>query len=79
VTADELEPHRRGDRLELELEVLVNGVRIGGDTLASMAWSFEDLAAYASRGTWVRTGDVLGVGNLRRWVPRRPLGPGGTS
>jgi 2-keto-4-pentenoate hydratase/2-oxohepta-3-ene-1,7-dioic acid hydratase in catechol pathway len=62
VTADELEPYRRGDRLDLELEVLVNGVRIGGDTLASMAWSFEELVAYASRGTWVRTGDVLGSG-----------------
>jgi 2-keto-4-pentenoate hydratase/2-oxohepta-3-ene-1,7-dioic acid hydratase in catechol pathway len=62
VTADELEPYRRGDRLELELEVLVNGERIGGDTLGNMAWSFEDLVAYASRGTWVRTGDVLGSG-----------------
>jgi 2-keto-4-pentenoate hydratase/2-oxohepta-3-ene-1,7-dioic acid hydratase in catechol pathway len=62
VTADELEPHRRGDRLVLELEVLLNGDRVGGDTLASMAWSFEDLVAYASRGTWVRTGDVLGSG-----------------
>ena len=62
VTADELEPYRRGDRLDLELEVLVNGERIGGDTVASMAWSFEDLVAYASRGTWVRTGDVLGSG-----------------
>jgi 2-keto-4-pentenoate hydratase/2-oxohepta-3-ene-1,7-dioic acid hydratase in catechol pathway len=62
VTADELEPYRRGDRLELELEVLVNGGRIGGDTLANMAWSFDELVAYASRGTWVRTGDVLGSG-----------------
>ena len=62
VTADELEPYRRGERLDLELEVLVNGERIGGDTLASMAWSFEELVAYASRGTWVRTGDVLGSG-----------------
>ena len=62
VTADELEPYRRGDRLDLELEVLVSGERIGGDTLANMAWGFEDLVAYASRGTWVRTGDVLGSG-----------------
>ena len=62
VTADELEPYRRGDRLELELEVLLNGERVGGDRLASMAWSFEDLVAYASRGAWVRTGDVLGSG-----------------
>jgi 2-keto-4-pentenoate hydratase/2-oxohepta-3-ene-1,7-dioic acid hydratase in catechol pathway len=62
VTADELEPYRRGERLDLQLEVLVNGERIGGDTLANMAWSFEELVAYASRGTWVRTGDVLGSG-----------------
>jgi 2-keto-4-pentenoate hydratase/2-oxohepta-3-ene-1,7-dioic acid hydratase in catechol pathway len=62
VTAEELEPYRRGDRLDLTLEVLLNGERVGGDTLASMAWSFEDLVAYASRGTWVRTGDVLGSG-----------------
>jgi 2-keto-4-pentenoate hydratase/2-oxohepta-3-ene-1,7-dioic acid hydratase in catechol pathway len=62
VTADELEPYRRGDRLDLALDVLVNGERIGGDSLASMAWSFEDLVAYASRGTVVRTGDVLGSG-----------------
>jgi 2-keto-4-pentenoate hydratase/2-oxohepta-3-ene-1,7-dioic acid hydratase in catechol pathway len=62
VTVDELEPYRRGDRLDLELEVLVNDERIGGDTLASMAWSFEELVAYASRGAWVRAGDVLGSG-----------------
>jgi 2-keto-4-pentenoate hydratase/2-oxohepta-3-ene-1,7-dioic acid hydratase in catechol pathway len=62
VTVDELEEHRHGDRLDLELEVLVNGVRIGGDSLANMAWSFEELVAYASRGTWVREGDVLGSG-----------------
>ena len=27
-----------------------------------MAWSFEEMTAYASRGTWVRTGDVLSSG-----------------
>jgi 2-keto-4-pentenoate hydratase/2-oxohepta-3-ene-1,7-dioic acid hydratase in catechol pathway len=62
VTADELQQYRNGDRLDLELEVLVNGVRTGGDTLANMAWSFEELVAYASRGAWVRAGDVLGSG-----------------
>jgi len=62
VTADELEPYRRGDRLALELEVFVNGERIGGDSLANMAWSFEELVAYASRGTSVRAGDVIGSG-----------------
>lgn len=62
VTADELEPHRRGDRLDLRMDVSVNGVPFGGDTLAEMAWSFEELVAYASRGTSVQPGDVLGSG-----------------
>lgn len=62
VTADELEPHRRGDRLDLAMSVSVNDVEIGSDTLANMAWRFEDLVAYASRGAWVRPGDVLGSG-----------------
>jgi 2-keto-4-pentenoate hydratase/2-oxohepta-3-ene-1,7-dioic acid hydratase in catechol pathway len=63
VTADELEPHRRGDgRLDLDMGVAVNGVEIGDDSLANMGWSFEEMVAYASRGTSVRPGDVLGSG-----------------
>src|SRR3954454_18306058 len=62
VTADELEPYRRGDRLDLAMTVSVNDVEIGSDTLANMAWRFEDLVAYAARGAWVRPGDVLGSG-----------------
>ena len=62
VTADELEPHRAGDRLDLTLRAEINGATLGTDSLANMAWSFEELVAYASRGTWVRPGDVLGSG-----------------
>jgi 2-keto-4-pentenoate hydratase/2-oxohepta-3-ene-1,7-dioic acid hydratase in catechol pathway len=62
VSADELEPYRRGDRLDLEMTVWVNDDRIGGDRLSSMAWSFEEMLAYASRGAWVGAGDVLGSG-----------------
>jgi 2-keto-4-pentenoate hydratase/2-oxohepta-3-ene-1,7-dioic acid hydratase in catechol pathway len=62
VTADELEPYRRDDRLHLEMTVSINGERYGDDTLANMAWSFEEMAAYASRGTRVVPGDVLGSG-----------------
>jgi len=62
VTADELEPYRREDRLELELEVWLNGVKVGDDTLANMGWSFEELLVYASRGTRVLAGDVFGSG-----------------
>ncbi len=62
VTPDELEPYRDGDRLDLELHAELNGSSLGRDTLANMAWSFAELVSYASRGTWVRPGDVLGSG-----------------
>jgi 2-keto-4-pentenoate hydratase/2-oxohepta-3-ene-1,7-dioic acid hydratase in catechol pathway len=62
VTPDELEPYRDGDRLDLELHAELNGSSLGLDTLANMAWSFAELVSYASRGTWVRPGDVLGSG-----------------
>jgi 2-keto-4-pentenoate hydratase/2-oxohepta-3-ene-1,7-dioic acid hydratase in catechol pathway len=62
VTADELESFRRDDRLDLRMRALRNGVEHGGESLANMGWSFEALVAYASRGTWVRPGDVLGSG-----------------
>jgi 2-keto-4-pentenoate hydratase/2-oxohepta-3-ene-1,7-dioic acid hydratase in catechol pathway len=62
VTADELEPLREDDRLDLALEARINGEPLGQDTLASMAWGFEELVSYASRGTWVQPGDVLGSG-----------------
>jgi len=63
VTADELEDARdAAGFLHLDMEVSVNGRVIGTDSLAHMSWTFEELVAYASRGTWVRTGDVLGSG-----------------
>lgn len=66
VTADELEPYRRPDGyLDLVITVERNGAVIGVDTLANMAWPFEELVAYASRGTWVRPGDLIGSGTCR--------------
>jgi 2-keto-4-pentenoate hydratase/2-oxohepta-3-ene-1,7-dioic acid hydratase in catechol pathway len=63
VTADELEPYRDADGfLALDLRVSVNGVEIGQDLLSNMGWPFEELVAYASRGSEVRAGDVLGSG-----------------
>jgi len=63
VTADELAPHRDPEEfLRLLMVVEVNGVEGGRDLLSNMGWPFEDLVAYASRGTWVRPGDVLGSG-----------------
>jgi 2-keto-4-pentenoate hydratase/2-oxohepta-3-ene-1,7-dioic acid hydratase in catechol pathway len=62
VTTDELEPYREGDRLDLGLFAEVNGKPLGADSLVNMAWSFAQLASYASRGTWIKPGDVLGSG-----------------
>jgi 2-keto-4-pentenoate hydratase/2-oxohepta-3-ene-1,7-dioic acid hydratase in catechol pathway len=52
--------------LQLELEVLVNGVTVGTDLLGNMGWPFEELVAYASRDTRVVPGDVLGSGTCGR-------------
>jgi 2-keto-4-pentenoate hydratase/2-oxohepta-3-ene-1,7-dioic acid hydratase in catechol pathway len=89
VTADELEPYRDDEGfLALDLRVSVNDVEIGQDLLSNMGWPFEELIAYASRGTWVRAGDVLGSGTCGNggclaelWGTRgeaapRPLRPG---
>jgi 2-keto-4-pentenoate hydratase/2-oxohepta-3-ene-1,7-dioic acid hydratase in catechol pathway len=63
VTADELEPFRDDEGfLALDLRVSVNGEQIGQDLLSNMGWPFEELVSYASRGTVVRAGDVLGSG-----------------
>ncbi|MBR7835600.1 fumarylacetoacetate hydrolase family protein [Actinospica durhamensis] len=63
VTADELEPHRDADGfLRLALTAEVNGTVVGRDLLSNMSWTFEEMAAYASRGTEIRPGDVLGSG-----------------
>ena len=63
VTADELEPYKDDDGfLALDMRVSVNDVEIGQDLLSNMGWPFEELIAYASRGTEVRAGDVLGSG-----------------
>jgi 2-keto-4-pentenoate hydratase/2-oxohepta-3-ene-1,7-dioic acid hydratase in catechol pathway len=63
VTADELDGCRDGDGfLDLELTAYVNGERVGHDRLRHMGLTFADMVAYASRGTEVRPGDVLGSG-----------------
>ncbi|MFJ9038138.1 fumarylacetoacetate hydrolase family protein [Streptomyces sp. NPDC102406] len=63
VTADELEPHRDAEGfLRLALTAEVNGQVTGKDLLSNMSWTFEEMVAYASRGTRVAPGDVLGSG-----------------
>lgn len=62
VTPDELAPHAVGASFDLAMRVEVNGEQLGSDVLSHMHWSFAQLVVYASRGTWLRPGDVLGSG-----------------
>ena len=77
VTADEVEEHHDAEGfLRLPMTVAVNGVEVGRDLLSNMGWPFGDLVAYASRGTWVRPGEILGLRHVReRRLPRRAVGP----
>lgn len=87
VSLDELTGQHADGFWDLAMEARINGRLIGTDTLANMAWSFAELIAYASRGTWVRAGDVIGSGTcgggclaeLWGWAGRQdppPLRPG---
>ncbi|MEU8825214.1 fumarylacetoacetate hydrolase family protein [Streptomyces sp. NPDC048636] len=62
VTPDELAPHREGNAFALRMTAEVNGVVVGEDMWSNMAFSYAQMIAYASRGTEVRTGDILGSG-----------------
>lgn len=62
VTPDELQPFRSGTSFALDMAASINGRVLGQDRMDSMAWSFAEMIAYASRGTDVRPGDVFGSG-----------------
>ncbi|MEU6407835.1 fumarylacetoacetate hydrolase family protein [Microbispora sp. NPDC046933] len=63
VTPDELEPYRTADGyLDLTMTAEINGVVLGEDSLANCSWTFEEQISYASRGAWIRPGDVLASG-----------------
>ena len=64
VTPDELEPYRSGDAFDLGTAAWVNGTRYSTGNLNSMYWSFAELVSYASRGTQVMPGDIIGSGTV---------------
>jgi 2-keto-4-pentenoate hydratase/2-oxohepta-3-ene-1,7-dioic acid hydratase in catechol pathway len=64
VTADELEPFKSGRAFKLEMSVSVNGRRYGGGSLDEIYWSFPEMVSYASRGTRIMPGDVIGSGTV---------------
>jgi 2-keto-4-pentenoate hydratase/2-oxohepta-3-ene-1,7-dioic acid hydratase in catechol pathway len=62
VTPDELEDARKANAYDLEMSATVNGEEYSRASLADIFWSFEEMLAYASRGTRVAPGDVIGSG-----------------
>lgn len=62
VTKDELEPFRSGSGFDRSMTLTVNGVEYSRANWADVFWSFGEMVAYASRGTEVRAGDVIGSG-----------------
>jgi fumarylacetoacetate (FAA) hydrolase len=61
-TLDELEPFRKAKAFDLAMTATVNGEEYSRASLAEIYWSFEEMLAYASRGTEVVPGDVIGSG-----------------
>ncbi|MEU8802864.1 fumarylacetoacetate hydrolase family protein [Spirillospora sp. NPDC048819] len=64
VTPDELGDRRSGRGYDLAMSASVNGVRQGGGSWADIHWSFGQMLAYASRGTRLRPGDIIGSGTV---------------
>jgi 2-keto-4-pentenoate hydratase/2-oxohepta-3-ene-1,7-dioic acid hydratase in catechol pathway len=62
VTPDELEARRKGPAYDLAMTASVNGREYSRASLADIYWSFGEMLAYASRGTRVLPGDVIGSG-----------------
>jgi 2-keto-4-pentenoate hydratase/2-oxohepta-3-ene-1,7-dioic acid hydratase in catechol pathway len=62
VTPEELAGAKRGRSYDLTMTARVNGVEYSRASLADIYWSFGEMLAYASRGTRVEPGDVIGSG-----------------
>jgi 2-keto-4-pentenoate hydratase/2-oxohepta-3-ene-1,7-dioic acid hydratase in catechol pathway len=65
VTPDELEPARQTNGgLELAMSATVNGREYSRGTMATIHWSFDQMISYASRGTRLVPGDIIGSGTV---------------
>lgn len=62
VTKDELAPYAKANGFDRSMTVTVNGRLYTEANWADVHWSFPQMVAYASRGTEVRPGDVIGSG-----------------
>jgi 2-keto-4-pentenoate hydratase/2-oxohepta-3-ene-1,7-dioic acid hydratase in catechol pathway len=64
VTPDEIEDRRGGNAYDLEMTASVNGTTYSRGNLSTIYWRFGEMLAYASRGTELRPGDVIGSGTV---------------
>lgn len=64
VTPDELEPFRNRRGFTAAMTGHVNGAQVSAGSWDDVDWGFDDMIAYASRGTRLRPGDVIGSGTV---------------
>lgn len=64
VTKDELESFRSGNSYKLDMRGYVNDELISQGSMDQMDWSWSEIVAYASRGTTLYPGEVIGSGTV---------------
>jgi len=64
VTPDELAPPASGRAYDLTMTASVNGIEYSRGSMADLYWSFGEMISYASRGTRVLPGDIIGSGTV---------------
>jgi len=64
VTPEELEPYRRGKGFAVGMTAFVNDRQTSAGRWDDIDWDFADMIVYASRGTRLRPGDVIGSGTV---------------
>ena len=64
VTPDELESHRTARGYDLSMTADVNGRPYSAGNWSTLYWTFPQMIAYASRGTTLHPGDVIGSGTV---------------
>lgn len=64
VTPDELDDRRSGKGFDLEMCAYVNDQPYSRGNWRTIYWSFGQMVSYASRGTRLKRGDVIGSGTV---------------
>jgi 2-keto-4-pentenoate hydratase/2-oxohepta-3-ene-1,7-dioic acid hydratase in catechol pathway len=64
VTPDELEPFRSDKGFKLQMRAYVNDSLYSEGSWSDIHWSFPQMISYASRGTRLVPGDVIGSGTV---------------